>query len=72
VLALRLDLAILTSKRASVQVYDYIMQSLTKYRNLYMEMVKNSSSPQDLHASHDLLASAAASAQVCEPPACPP
>lgn len=42
------------------QVYDYIMQSLAKYRAMYMDMAALMRSGQpapDLHAHHDLLAS---------------
>lgn len=43
-----------------LQVYDYIMQSLAKYRNMYMDvaaLMRSGQQAPDLHAHHDLLAS---------------
>lgn len=43
------------------QVYDYIMQSLVKYRGMYNDMaalLRSGAAAPDLHAAHDLLAHA--------------
>ena len=44
-----------------VQVYTFIMQELVKYRGMYTsmaELLKSGTPGPDLHAHHDLLASA--------------
>ena len=44
-----------------VQVYTFIMQELVKYRSMYTSMaeaLKSGTPGPDLHAHHDLLASA--------------
>ena len=43
------------------QVYEYIMQSLVKYRGMYNDMaalLRSGPAAPDLHAAHDLLAHA--------------
>ncbi len=46
---------------AAPQVYTFIMQELVKYRGMYTsmaELLKSGAPGPDLHAHHDLLASA--------------
>ena len=57
----RLRVGVLTLWTWGVQVYQFIMQELVKYRGMYTgmaELLKSGNPGPDLHAHHDLLASA--------------